>query len=520
MEIIEDSDELQCTDIHWSALSPQTSLKDCFDITIGQWYGGGTVTQPISNQNGNSSFTTNGYSAHILDAYWFSTSNVSIYSQYLLAVEIIDKAQICLSGVESVASSESIKWLNYTICGVHIGLKVHQPSLANHVKNVTLRNYNFDQMMYSTHLLPILSQDVLLDYVSSLLTPCVLVIDLRWQLYEGDFEFDDKKFKNVTHMMKQFNDNNIDVILEVSSYVNIKSDWFGSYTDGFFVSEALSDIPLLVSLEGDAVNGPSLVGIIKMSNESLIHLDAVLSALKEQYDVYGFSFKGSWADIIPPGAYKSQSLTNLYTKQYGEFAASVCGNDPLFLQSVLNLHHLDATIIVDINHNCSSDTFLLEFINHLLALTIIGYTKVVPNLVCGHKDNEFTGQMFHRYLQLVSFLPIFNIPLSTHLNASDVKSMAARRKILSLYSTYNATLKDTLQLTQPVWYGDEIVDHELMVNNHVIIVPFFTQTRNVYLPAGRWHDLVYSGGDILGPTWIYNVSHVNEQPLLFMKLSD
>ena len=513
MEIVEDNSELQCTEVRWSALSDEHLLTDCYKLTIGQWYGGGTLPQPVGKSVkglSNKPLITKLNSTDVLETYWFSTSGAAVYSRDLMGVLITNQSTICLSGVKQ-EKFVSGSWLNYTICSSRKGMSIHRPSLTRYMGQSSARQYEFHKVMYSTHMLQDLTQSILLGNITALVTPCLLILDIRWQRYEGDLEFDNGRFENVTDLIHILSVHNISVLLEVSPYVDVRSDWFSSYGDGFFISEPFSLIPQLVSLPD---NTDKLVALIQPANTSFMYLDTILTNIQHSYGVYGFSFKGGWADLIPSDTYSSVINSNLYTEDYVQFAGKFTEDTaPLFLQTAYNSLNTNPTIVLDMtSSDCNSvATLMRDFMSDMLALSITGYTRVAPTLMCG---SSLTHQQFSQYIQIASLVPVFNLPLLNAEFSDIINDVLSVRYNLS--SHYRDTSNNTLSLVQPVWYESAYIPDEFVVSNSLLVAPSFTVVRDVYLPSGDWLDM--AGQSITGPVWMHNMTCHDYLPLYYIKV--
>jgi len=173
----------------------------------------------------------------------------------------------------------------------------------------------------------------------------------------------------------------------------------------------------------------------------------------------------------------------------------------------------------------------------VLALSIGGYSWLVPFSPSIDLFDTFDPEMFVRQVQAITFMSVMSFDfyaLDTYYVYNQNNILALTRKYLALHAEHadllielaKRRIRDGSPIIRPMWYQEPDnpatyeIDDQFMVGEDLVVAPvveYGQRERDVYLPSGIWVD--QHGNDYEGPGEFKVAAPLEELPYFKRKVS-
>lgn len=360
-------------------------------------------------------------------------------------------------------------------------------------------------------------------------------IDDRWSSKYGDFTFDAEKFPDPTAMSRQIHEMGFDLGLWVTLWVNLDAQNYTVARDAGYLLRSAADPTQPCTVRwwhGEA-------GIIDLGNpEAAKWLREQLRQLERTHNVQGFKFDTRVFDPVCAPA-EGRTMRD-YQRLGAEFA------DQFNLQGVgIRLHWTGQqqygfiTRAVDA-HPDFGPMGLGRSVRQALTLSVLGYPFVVTDMVGGSAGGNPTDEVLVRWAQASVALPAWYgstspagpftltreyAPTTTELYRAALDQHRAlapyiRKQVRRAVAEGEPVVKP-LFFNYPNEAETYTIADQWLLGDAVLSAPVLTsaETRDIYLPAGTWHD-VNTGVRLTGPQVIKDYPAPLAVLPLFLNLED
>ncbi|XSG74708.1 TIM-barrel domain-containing protein [Herpetosiphon llansteffanensis] len=358
----------------------------------------------------------------------------------------------------------------------------------------------------------------------------VLEIDDRWQTAYGDLEFDLRKFPDPKAMVDQLHQLGYKVTLWIPPFFDPKSAAFAeAATNGYLVKHPGNDQPYLTRW------WQGWGGLLDVSNPAaLAWWQAGLDRLQILYGIDGFKFDGAEGNFLPAEAKTHLPMTpNQYSDRYVAFVAQSwqwtevrtgwrSQQQPIFFREW------------DKWSRWGMDNGLHAVVTQALAMSIIGYPYVLPDMIGGNAYNgEFPErELLIRWTQVTALLPAMQFSIAPWQYDAETSQICQRYAQLHaelepyIAELLQATITEGTPLVRPLWwhYPDDastrFIGDQWLFGEQYLAAPILQANRyqrDIYLPEGGWRDY-WTGEKFDGETWLYNYPAPLETMPLFERL--
>ncbi|WP_110517735.1 TIM-barrel domain-containing protein [Herpetosiphon llansteffanensis] len=358
----------------------------------------------------------------------------------------------------------------------------------------------------------------------------VLEIDDRWQTAYGDLEFDLRKFPDPKAMVDQLHQLGYKVTLWIPPFFDPKSAAFAeAAANGYLVKHPGNDQPYLTRW------WQGWGGLLDVSNPAaLAWWQAGLDRLQILYGIDGFKFDGAEGNFLPAEAKTHLPMTpNQYSDRYVAFVAQSwqwtevrtgwrSQQQPIFFREW------------DKWSRWGMDNGLHAVVTQALAMSVIGYPYVLPDMIGGNAYNgEFPErELLIRWTQVTALLPAMQFSIAPWQYDAETSQICQRYAQLHaelepyIAELLQATTTDGTPLVRPLWwhYPDDastrFIGDQWLFGEQYLAAPILQANRyqrDIYLPEGGWRDY-WTGEKFDGETWLYNYPAPLETMPLFERL--
>jgi len=332
--------------------------------------------------------------------------------------------------------------------------------------------------------------------------PCgVIEIDDKWEGQYGDMEFDAAKFPDPKAMVDEIHRLGMKVTLWVHPFVNTNSATFAK----------LRDDPKLLH------EGVGNVGIINWWNGNAAVLDfarpeaaaefrAKLASLQKRFGIDGFKFDGGDSEMVPQEARAADGKDpSEYADVYNrEAAAHFPWNETrvgIYSQKLGIVQRL-----IDKHSIWGAENGLAALVPEMIIVSLRGYPYAMPDMIGGnqYENDRIDKELIIRWAQASALMPLLQFSIGPwHFDAEAVRlcreaSLLHVRFAPLIIQLAKQAPKSGEPILAPLWYHaprdpatHAIVD-EFMLGSDVVVAPVLqkgAQSRDLYLPAGKWRDL-------------------------------
>ena len=278
-------------------------------------------------------------------------------------------------------------------------------------------------------------------------------------------------------------------------------------------------------------------GILDVTNTAAVDTFlANLNKLKATYNVTSFKLDAGETNWLPESGYKTRvDLANPsdYTTRYVEMARRA---DVSMRQEVRAGYRSQAASMMVRMLDRASDwgrhRGLKTLIPAALTFGVMGYPFVLPDLIGGNAMDTSPAasmddvvlpdrELYIRWLQASTFLPVMQFSLGPWDYKGDPQVARLTKKFIDLHEQHAPTIIKLGQeavatgnpIIRPLWWTDpedEVAltcDDQFLLGDDLLVTPVLEQgmtSRDVYIPAGSWKDVLNHDVIVTGPKWLRN----------------
>ncbi len=341
-----------------------------------------------------------------------------------------------------------------------------------------------------------------------------LEIDDKWTPAYGDLSF---AFPDAKAMIDELHGRGLKVSAWVPPYVERAAAAYGEgvIAQAFVEAEGSTD-PAGIAW-WNSVWQPTAAAIDFTRPAARAFWGKKVDAVRDATGVDGFKFDGGEAAFNPVDVrLEAGAHPNAYADAYARWALEHRGIEvraAWFAQ--------DVPILVrqfDKDSRWGTDNGLAAVLTQYLALGMIGYPFVLPDMVGGNEYGEkVDGELYVRWIELNAFLPFVQMSIPPWRAGFDAdvetltkKWLSARKALVPYFIALADEAKSTQRpIVRPLFFAfpeDEsayAIEDEMMLGDRYLVAPVLTKgatARDVYLPPGKWRRFFPGGapsGEIL-----------------------
>lgn len=527
LEIDKNKEYPQCFEVKWIS-KYQNKLEDCFDTISSHWYGLGEVfTQkwPLDKATFHMTpFLTSDfidqYSSSIfggiLEPFVINSKGAGIYISDHVPLHISmnsGKKKMCLRADPTTEYNRMFKTvpknatnlLQYTICIEENIKQVHQLMFNRYIEKPT-RTPDLEVMkkpLWSTWVRykRSVNQTIIISMAEEIekhnFERSHIQIEGQYSTNYGDFNFDPKKFTDVSYMMSVLKTLGFRVSIAVSPFTNLQSKNFIKSVDtGIKVGK--KEAP------GISRWWNGFATLLDTTDESA--RDSFISTLKhfEKLHISGFKFDIGETNYLPEGYRFKKDVPNpnYYSHYYVKMASNYKFSE---VRSGYKSQKYPTFVrMLDRTSYWSTDNGLQSVLTAALTFSILGYPYIVPDMVGGNgyyfKTNK---ELYVRWTQLSVFLPCIQFSVTPWDYDDEVVGIV--RRALDIRKNLTHIMIDAAEkfpetgdpIIRPLWWywpTDHeafVADTEFMLSDQYLIAPVMhlnIVSHAVYVPPGVWRE--------------------------------
>lgn len=556
---LSESATTKCYHVHWQSLQEGLNLQDCFSYSESYWYGMGEFNPQLWPMNhlktAYVNFVTGNISqdvfGHILEGYWVTSKGVAIIADLSIPLSVIfchDSGDALSQHVCIMSKSSQhlpMPVLKYTLCTSWDAREVHRHVLEEIKPKARLPPsglFAIENLVWSTRQKygSAVNDSLLLHATDELLhldsdITATILINSQWQLINGDFAFDHRRFPNINNTLFQLKTRGFKVALSIHPYINTSSENYYKYLPkSFWVRDIIGDRPNLIHWD----DMPSAVLLDFTNSEASDWFINKLEELRKHYQINSFQFLGGETTSLPPYATFHQPLQSLndYSRRFNEmvtksnlgFSVAVTSQFPV-LSTFVSLSPRWST--------WSFDRGLRSIIPAVFSSSIVGSPFVLIGPVGGEISVDAKRpdrHLYIRWFQLSCFFPVLELSIlpSDYDNETvDIakKFMQLRRDLVMSKLKVAIDEAETFgyPIIRPLWWvapndtDAQNTNSEFLVGNDLLVAPIMglhEDQRDIYLPPGLWADR--DNAPHKGGKWLYDHRSSLSQIAYFVRVKD
>lgn len=342
----------------------------------------------------------------------------------------------------------------------------------------------------------------------------VMEIDDRWQSAYGACEFDPVKFPDPARMVERLHEQGFRVTLWMPPFFEPSSPMYNEAAErGLLVRHPLTGAPYLVRW------WQGYGALLDVSSQAALDWWlAALQGLQQRYGIDGFKFDAGEGNFLPTDARTALPMNRRsYADRYVQWVAEHFAWTEVRTGWRSQRHGI-LFREWDKWSRWGIDNGLHSVLTQALALSLIGYPLILPDMIGG---NAYNGErpdreLLIRWTQLTAVLPAMQFSIPPWLY--DDETVAICRRYASLHSDLapyiqslvDQTLRDGTPIVRPLFWhaaGDQTaltIDDQFLLGDLLLAAPALSQgqrSRNIYLPEGQWRDR-WNGTLASGPRWL------------------
>jgi len=528
LNITKDQEYPQCFDVKWLS-NYNNKLQDCFDTISSHWYGLGEVfaqnwpldkakfrMTPFLTSDYVDQYSTSIFGG-ILEPFVINSKGAGIYiSEYVplhISMNENDNDKMCLRAdplteynrMYKTVPANATNLLQYTVCIEDNVKKVHQ-LMFNRFIEKPKETPDLEVMknpIWSTWVRykKSVNQSIVMTMAEEIFAhkfdKSHIQIEGLYSTKYGDFNFDTKKFDDVSYLLSVLKTWGFRVTISVSPFTNLDSQNFLTSLD-YCIKVGKKDTP------GIALWWNGYAAILDTTNPKA--RDWFIKQLKsfKKLRIDGFKFDIGETNYLPEGFFFSRNVPNpnYYTQGYVEIASHFKLSEvrvgyksqkfPTFIRM------LDRTSYWDIQNGLQS------VLTAALTFSILGYPYIVPDMVGGNRYLFKTNrELFVRWAQLSAFLPSIQFSITPWDFDDEVvgivrEALAIRKNLTHIMIEAAEKFPETGEpIIRPLWWywpTDHeafVADTEFMLSNQYLIAPVMhvnIVSHAVYIPSGLWEE--------------------------------
>ncbi|HMQ30585.1 MAG TPA: glycoside hydrolase family 31 protein [Chloroflexaceae bacterium] len=339
----------------------------------------------------------------------------------------------------------------------------------------------------------------------------VLEIDDRWQRAYGAASFDAAKFPDPRAMVERLHALGFKVTLWTPTFFNPAGEDFAEAARrGYLIRHPADGAPYLVRWwQGYGAN-------LDITNpEARAWWLERLRALQRETGVDGFKFDAGEANFVPPDA---RTYAGGPRRRYADTYAAWVAEHFEYTEVRCGWRSQSRGILFrewDKWSRWGLDNGLHSVLTQALALSIVGYPFVLPDMIGGNAYNQELpdGELMARWTQLTALMPSMQFGIPPWRYDDETDAICRRYALLHeglapyLADVVAETLRHGAPMVRPLAWaapGDAVAltsDDQFLLGERFMAAPVVRagqRSRDVYLPAGRWRDN-WSGEEHEGP---------------------
>ena len=327
----------------------------------------------------------------------------------------------------------------------------------------------------------------------------VMEIDDRWQTRYGDIEFDPTRFPDPRGMIEELHTRGFKVTCWVIPFLDPESQ---AGMDGARLDYLIKD------QHGQPYLVPWWQGrgyLLDVSNlEALDWFKSRLLQLQTETGLDGYKFDAGEACFLPTDAVSREAMPgNDYTQRYIDFI----GKNFSLTEVRSGWNNQNAPIFFrqwDKWSTWGADNGLKSVLTGILALGIVGYPFVLPDMVGGNAYDEVPdSELMIRWVELNALLPAMQFSLAPWDFGEECGNVC--KKYAQLHNDFapefislaREAASTGLPIIRPIWWNapDDVnalnCEDEFLLGEKYLVAPVLepgARHRKVYLPAGTWED--------------------------------
>ena len=515
----------QCYNIHWKSKN-NNILQDCFDTEQSHWFGLGELFNQVWPLDKSSfkmlPFITTDYLydkfyhtfGGVLEPLAVNSKGGGVHISDIVPLKVglneHGVKKLCIRADNSDCNSSygrsDYNNLKYTICIADNVKSVHSILTNQFIKKP--RGFPDIRMirepLWSTWVKyrKNVNQAKILKFADKIkkhgFKASHLVIEDKYSTEYGTFNFDPKRFNDLTHMINRLRTNGIRVMVWIPPFCNLDSVHF---RDGFkyWLKVGRKEVP----------------GITKWWNGYGTILDTTDGNCKKWFKARlksfqrmkldGFKFDGGEVGALPDNyRFKvTQRNPNYFSHYYVKMASKVSNLVEVRVGYKSQQYPVFVRLL-DRRSGWTIDDGLRSVLTATLTLSILGYPFVLPDMVGGNAYITLPNkELYLRWVQLCVFMPSIQFSIPPWDYGNDINKLALEAlNIRDRLSSYIVDLAKGVQFSgnpiiRPLWWlwpKDEntfVIDTEFMLGDKYLIAPVLSSNitqHQVYLPSGIWEE--------------------------------
>lgn len=352
--------------------------------------------------------------------------------------------------------------------------------------------------------------------------PSTIELHRKWEQHYGDLSFDLKTFPDPKKLIKKIKSLSHQVSLWV--YPNIHTDSTEYFKSAkYFIVSGNSTQPFQV----DYSDGTG--SYVDFSNpEAVDWFVERLEHFKTKFGIDGFHFNEAvlYDFTSLKLDFKFQNNPSLLTNQYADCAGKL-GNKAIILDSAFKNQNLPNFVDMNAkNSDWSSENGLKSLIPTVLALSIAGYSFVVPGIIGGgFSIADPSEELYIRWVQATALLPAMKFSTPPWRYSPEVVNLT--KHYVALHAQFAPTfidlakrrVRDGTPVIRAMWYIEPndprtyLINDQFMIGDDLLVAPILekgARKRKVYLPTGKWIN--QRGTTQNGPAEVVVKAGIDELP--------
>lgn len=346
-----------------------------------------------------------------------------------------------------------------------------------------------------------------------------LEIDDRWTKKYGDLDFDEDKFPDAKGMIDYLHQKGVKVSLWVPPFVNQDADSFEEgVKEKVFMAAYNSRYPALVGWWNSAnIENAGLIDFFTERGRDWF--GKKIDFLIEKYGIDGFKYDAGEAQFVPLKPRLSEEFhPNMYSDYYARWGLAHSGvemRSGYFAQNLpILFRQFDKASHFGFNNGLAS------VITQILAMGIIGYPFVLPDMIGGNEYlNKATEELYIRWVELNSFLPYMQFSIPPFREGYSERVMEITRKYLSIrdnivpdiISAAKEAAITQIPIVRPLFFEFEddgisySIEDEFMLGSKYLVAPVIIEgatKRDIYFPPAKFRSIYDENEIIEGPKMV------------------
>ncbi|XP_069697293.1 myogenesis-regulating glycosidase-like [Periplaneta americana] len=349
-----------------------------------------------------------------------------------------------------------------------------------------------------------------------------LEIDDNWETCYGSAEFDVSKFEDPKGLVQSLKNRGFHVTLWTHPFFNLDCPAREVALQKHYLCTGANNSETLTKWW----NGVASMINITNPEAATWWADRLVNII-DRYNFDDFKYDAGEAGFLP-GSPEVGRLNapirlqpNVFTTQYVQTVASISDQKAAEVRVVYrNQGEPIFARMSDKKSTWDTGSGLKSLVTTLLAMNMVGYSFVMPDMVGGNGYGNFPDkELFIRWLQANTFMPTIQFSFAPW--DYDDETVEIAKKFTSLHYQYSDKIlelarkkvADGTPINLPLWWLDPTdeetltIDSEYLLGEDILVAPILDQgalERDIYLPAGSWRDELHLNVTYPGRQWLRN----------------